>query len=413
VTHLTAPATEPRRSRGGAGSAGRGQWVRYPWRVVEDADTYAPADTNVYGKIAALSKGRPSTAGVERIAAYLGTSVSTVERGLRRLSRPAPSDGVREVYTHRRSHVGTGTGRTAERWCRTPDRGEAYVWGPVLAADTLRPVLHRLYLALRYQVHIRRHQPTLAELAGLLRHHGGVSKGQALAEAAVSRLLDELADLGWISLEKGAGYRGRHLITVHDDPVRPVTEPPVTPDPDDGSGPDLDDGSLAYKEDQGLNDARNTPVGGAFRRRRDDREWVATPVDNPAAVTAVMPGTPEALYARPTARPYTGPPLTLSGRVWAVLDPVRDLLPGIETFQVRRIAREIGRQLDSGIGPEDIRDQLQLLRGWTDSIHDPGAWILDAALPDRPGPCRTTDCYRGYQRHTGARCKACDETATA
>lgn len=412
MTRLPTPVAEPRHSSGGAGGAGRGQWVKYPLRVVVDAEAYAPGDTNFYGKVKALSAGRRATASMEKIAGYLGWSKSTGERAARRLGTPAPTDGVQELFTKRQTHKITGTGQTAERWCRDLERGEPYVWGPVRAADTLRGLLHRLYLGLRYAA-LKAHQPTLTELAQLLRHHGGKLAGQALAEASVAKLLDELETLGWITLDRRAGYRGRHAITVHDDPVRPVTGEEPTLDPGDGSGPDLADGSLTYKEDQELNDRRSTQERGSFRRRRGDRKWVATPVDTPGNTSGgnypVAPDTFRPGPERPSS--YDGPPLMLSPRVWAVLEPVHDLLPAVRPFVMRRIGREIGRQLDAGVLAEDLVDQLRVLRGWTPSedMRDPGRWILGAALPVRPGRCGTPDCVRGFMRHTGAPCKACAE----
>lgn len=418
MARLPASASEPRRTRGGAGGAGRGQRTPYPVRLVLDADTYAPVDTNVYGKWRALSSGRRATAAVEKVAGWLGVSKSTVERSNHRLGTPAPTDGVTELFTNRQTHQVSGTGRTAERWCRDLESGEAYVWAPVLAADTMRGILHRLYLGLCYIVGVKGHQPTLAELAQLLRHHGGKLAGQPLSEAAVSRLLDELDALGWITLDRRAGYRGRHLIAVHDhpvhlvDPVDEVDEVDETPDPDDGSGPDLGDGSLAYKEDLELNDVRTTQVGGSFRRRRGDRSKPATPVDN-SPVASVAPPTFHAAPRTPVrpsgGRTYDGPDLTLSERVWAVLEPVADLLPAAGDFMARRIAREVGRQLEAGIWAEDIRDQLARMRRKTppERITDPGRWIYGAALPARPGPCGMPDCHNGFLRHTGMPCKAC------
>lgn len=407
MTHARELPAEPCRTRGGAGGAARGQWVQYPLRVVVDAEAYAPGDTNFYGKVKALSHRRVATASMEKIAGYLGRSKSSGERAAHRLGKPAPTDGVQELFTRRQTHKITGTGQTAERWCRDLEDGEPYVYGPVRAADVLRGLLHRLYLGLRYAILVKRHQPTLGELGRLLRHHGGRLAGQALAEASVSRLLDELEALGWITLDKRAGYRGRHLITVHDDPVHTVDEPEPTPDPGDGSGPDLGDGSPAYKEDHELNDLGSTPAGGAFRRRRDDRKWVGEPVENrPAAASA-----PDTFRSRtrPAAPPaYAGPQLTLSPRVWAVLAPVADLLPRTTTFAVRRIAREIGRQLDGGVWAEDIRDQLTRLRAWTpdQDIRDPGRWLLGAVLPVR-SRCGMSDCHFGFVAHTGMPCKAC------
>ncbi|MER8220320.1 hypothetical protein ABTZ58_06930 [Streptomyces sp. NPDC094143] len=401
-------AAEPRHSSGGAGGAARGQWVKYPLRVVTDAEAYAPADTNFYGKVKALSKGRRATASMTKLAAYLGCSKSTVERAARRLGRPAPTDGVQELFTRRQTHRVSGTGQTAERWCRDLERGEAYVWGPVRAADSLTGIEHRLYLGLRYSIVVKGHQPTLSELAQLLRHHGGEHAGRPLAEASVARLLDRLSGYGWISVDKRAGYRGRHLITVHDDPVQPATDPAATPDPGDGSGPDLADGSLAYKEDQQLNDPRNTDRRGPSAVG-EVTVSVRPPVDTPGNPT------PATFRSAPrTACPPSAEPLTLPPRVWAVLEPVRDLLPAVRPFVLRRIRDEVARQLDTGVLPEDITDQLRLLRAWTphEDLTDPGRWILGAALPAQPGPCGLTDCVRGFMRHTGAPCKACADHRT-
>ncbi|MFJ2514671.1 hypothetical protein ACIPEL_15255 [Streptomyces griseoviridis] len=429
MTRLPAPAAEPRRTRGGAGGAGRGQWVPYSLRLILDADTYAPADLNVYGKWRALSHRRRATASVEKVAGWLGVSVSTVERANRRLGRPAPTDGVVELHTKRQTHKITGTGQTAERWTRNLDPGERYVHAPVLAAETLRPVLHRIYLLARYTQIVERRDLTLAEIATVLRHHSGKKAGQPITEAAASRLLTELEATGWASLDRRAGYRGRHRITIHDHPVHavdepttPATAPDATPDPGDGSGPDLGDGSLAYREDQELNDPGTAPAaGGGFRRRRDDRKWVRPPVDtagNTEGGRAVVPA-PFQGPARPPAPPaYAGPPLTLSRDAWAVvgpvLAPVSDLLPRVGPWAIRRIVREILRQTrEGGIWPQDIADQVTRLRAWTPSeeITDPGRWLLGAVLPVR-SRCGMTGCHWGVVAHTGMPCKACAEIQT-
>lgn len=413
-----APAAEPRHVRGGAGGVGRGQWTTTPMRIVW-ADDYADSDVRVYVKYKALSRSRRATAAVEKVAAWLGVSKSTVERGARRLGHPA-ADGVTELFTNRRTHPVTGTGQTAERWTRDLDPGERYVSAPVRAADTLRGTLYRLYLLARYTQTVEKRSLTLAEVAWVLRHRTGRRAGQPLAEAVVTRLLTELDTLGWITLDKRAGYRGRHLITVHDDPVRPAAEPDPAPDPCDGSGPDLGDGSPAYKEDHELNDPRrNRPAGGSFRRRRDDRSYGPDPVDTAGSTPGdgrVDPVVPAALRgpARPAARPaYTGPQLTLSPRIWQILEPVHDLMPGVRPFVARRIGREIGRQLDAGTWPEDIRDQIGRMRRWTppETIRDPGRWLLGAVLPAR-SRCGMTGCHWGFLAHTGQPCKACAELAT-
>ena len=428
MTHTRALPAEPRRSRGGAGGVARGQWVRYPLRLVLDADAYADADTKIYGKVRALAKGRPCTAAVDKLAEFCGLTVSTVEKSLGRLSRPAPTDGVTELTRRQRSHKGTGTGRTTERTYRLLDDDERYVSAPVLAADTLRGTLHRLYLLVRYTVLVEKRELTLAEMAWALRHRTGDRAGQPLAEASVTRLLEELDGLGWITLDKRAGYRGRHLITVHDDPVRPVDEPETTPDTEGGAAPDLEGGALAYKEDHPtLNDLGSTEVRGSSAVG-EVTVSACPPVDNSpqSSVTSVPAGAAVASVAatfrptprtpvRPAERPaYAGPQLTLSPRVTAVLAPVADLLADVRPFVARRIGREIGRQLDAGILAEDIRDQLARLRRWTpaEDIHDPGRWLLGAVLPARSA-CGLPDCYWGFKHRTGFPCKTCAEVASA
>ncbi|MEW2570469.1 hypothetical protein [Streptomyces sp. NPDC047070] len=394
-------------------------------RLVWDAEAYADADTKVYGKVRALARGRMCEASVIRLAEFTGLAESTVQKSLTRLSKPAPSDGIAELTRKQRSHRGTGTGRTNERSYRALDAGERFVCAPVRAADSLRGLMHRLYLLLRYTQTVEKRDLSFAEIAAVLRHHGGKSAGQPLHEGTVPKLLDELEATGWITQDKRGGYRARHAITVHDDPLHPVDEPAApqpgpaggadaTPDAEGGAGPDDEGRAPAYKEDQPLNDpGNNGQAGGSFRRRRDVRKWVGSPVDNSG-------GTPETFQAarpvRPPERPtYTGPALTLSEDAWKllgpVLAPVADLLPDVNAFMTRRIVREILRQIrEDGIWPEEIHDQIARMRRWTprEDIPDPGRWLYGAVLPVR-SKCGRTGCHWGFLAHTGAPCKACAE----
>lgn len=429
MTRSRALAPEPRHhTGGGATGAGRGQWVKYPLRLVLDAEAYADADSKVYGKVKALSKDRPCVASVIRLSEFTGLGRSTVEKSLGRLSRPAPTDGVQELTRRQRSHKGTGTGRTTERTCRELEDGERHVCAPVRAADTLRGLLHRLYLLLRYTIFVERRQMSLAEIGAVLRHHGGESAGEPLHEATAGRLLDELEDTGWITQDKRAGYRGRHTITVHDDPIRPACEPdttppgpgtrgPSSPDAEGGVAPDADGGALAYKEDLELND-----LGRSTDRRGSSAVGDLTVSARPPVDTAgngagcnypVAPTVPAWLRSpvRPPARPaHARPHLTLNRHVWAVLTPVADLLPAVSDWAMRRIAREIARQLGDGIWAADIRDQITRLRQWTpaEEIRDPGRWLLGAVLPVR-SKCGRPGCHFGFLAYTGMPCKACAE----
>lgn len=409
MTRLPELPAEPRRTRGGAGGAAPAgaepswhrQKVKIPKRVWGEG-RYTAAAVAYYAQITALGlRADGCRASVATLAGYLGDAKRTAERVLRELSAPG-ADGRPELTTVRRTGA-DGDGETAERRTRPAARGEHFAYVPVLAAKTLRRPLFLLYCALTYAVATKT-PVTAAELAGLL----------GVTEYSARRMTNELEALGWITVHRRAGTHGRHLYEVHDRPLHPVPDSPEEPHTDGGSGACADGGSLAIKEDAGLTDESTTQVGGAFRRRRGDGKWVGPAVDTVGNGRTGPAAVPESLRGRPAPRPYDGPSLTLSPRVWAVLAPVRDLLPGVSTFAVRRIAREVGRQLDEGIWPEEIRDQIDRLRRWTPSeeIRDPGRWLLGAVLPVR-SRCGRPGCHWGFLAHTGMPCKACDEITTA
>ncbi|MFF6825026.1 HTH domain-containing protein [Streptomyces longwoodensis] len=422
---LSAPAAEPRHLRGGAGGVGRGQglppwhWqkVKMPRRLWGEG-RYSAGAVAYYAQITALAQ-RPDgcRASVETLAAYLGDAKRTAERYLQELSAPGPG-GQPELTTTR--HTGAdGDGESAERRTRACERGAHFAYVSVAAAKALRHPLFVAYCALAYAVATRT-PVTAGELASLL----------GVTERTARRMIRELEALGWITVHRRAGAHGRHEYEVHDHPLHLVDEPHgpgAGPDTDGGSAADTNGGSLASKEDPGLTDETSTEAGGGFRRRRGDRKWGPAPVDTrgnqvpgtfrPAGSVASVAAPVAAPRRRTPVRPaggrsYDGPALTLSPRVWAVLAPVHDLLPACSTFTVRRIAREIGRQLDTGIWPEDIHDQITRLRAWTppESVRDPGRWLLGAVLPVR-SRCGMTGCHWGFLAHTGAPCKACADLA--
>lgn len=405
MTRLPAPAAEPRHNCGGAGGAGRAETLP-PWhgqkvklaKRVWGCGHYSHGAVRYAAQLIALDqRGRRCRAKVATIAGYMGDGKRTAERHLAELHAPGP-DGTPEMEVIRHT-AGGGTGESAERRMRPVERGEHFAYVPVGAAKTLRPVLFVLYCALAY-AEATSTPVTAAELAALL----------GVTERSARRLVNELQALGWITVDRRSGRQGRHEITVHDHPLHPVPDPPEVHS-DGGSGADTDGGSLAIKEDTSLTDARSTEARGSFRRRRDDRKWVPAPVDT-AGNTSDVPAALRSAVRPPEPPVYAGPALTLHPRVWHVLAPVADLLPACTVFAVRRIAREIGRQLDTGIWPEDIRDQLTRMRAWTptEDIHDPGRWLLGAVLPVRPGPCGMPDCHYGFTRYTGQPCKTCADT---
>ncbi|MGV4984563.1 hypothetical protein ACVB8X_14170 [Streptomyces sp. NRAIS4] len=367
------------------------QRVRVPLRVV--VGFYSDAAVSVYTKVAALERRESGCeAGVTYLATLLGISRSTVERALTELMRPAPDDDVAEVTSYRRTLPG-GRGATAVRRVRVVGRAEHGAWVPTRAAEALSPRQLRAYAALAYAT-ATGHRISLADLGRVLRHRSGKNAGQPLDPRSVRRILRALEQLGWISVDRRAGYRGRHVYTVHDEPVQAA----LTADLDEGSGGDLGEGSLAYEEHH-LTDSPDDPppTASPIRRRRDQ---------------VVARGLVESL-SLPSQRgaPYAGPELTLAPRIWRVLEPVKPLLPGLSPYVVRALAREIGRQLDEGQEPDRIRARLQFRYASTQEIRDPGRWLLGAAVV-RHG-CGLPDCESGRLWRTGARCEVCAEPRAA
>ncbi|MEU9400591.1 hypothetical protein [Streptomyces sp. NPDC048242] len=382
------------------------------------------------------------TARVTTLASYLGMSKSAVERGLRPLSHPDDVDGLTEVVTTRRTASG-GTGESAHRVTRPLAPGELWVRLPVRAAEVLPPRLLRLYALLAYAT-ARRIPVTAAELGEMLRHHTGKRAGEHLGERQARRLVDQLEDTGWLGVHRREGAQGRHAYETYRHPLHAVPAPAPAAEPDepadqaqeaepvgqlalwgegseaasvapvihDGSGSDLGDGSLASKEDLQIDRRDEAEVGGGIRRRRGDRKWVAGPVDNPVPRTfgrdsLVLRTDDENGVSSPAPgrAPYTGPDLQLSPRIWRVLEPVRHELPAVRPYLMRRIAREIGSQLDAGCAEERMLDRVTRRYATTTPVRDVGRWLLGAALV-RHG-CGRDACETGVVWETGEDCELC------
>ncbi|SMF86008.1 hypothetical protein [Streptomyces sp. Amel2xC10] len=368
------------------------QRVRVPLRVI--VGSYSDATVSVYVKIAGLDrKSTGCEAGVAYLSGLLGLARSTVERALTQLMRPDPTDDVVELTSRRRTLPG-GDGETAVRRIRVTDwRVEHGGWVPTRASESLSPRQLRCYAAISYAtatgVHI-----TLAELARVLRHRSGKKAGEPLAVRSVRRILRGLEDLGWISVERRAGYRGRHHYTVHDEPIQAA----LTADTGEGSGTDLGEGSLYEEHHQTDSPDDQPPTAVVDIRRRRVPVVARQAVENPQLPAALR-------------RPYTGPELSLAPRIWRVLEPVKSLLPGLSPYVVRALAREIGRQLDEGQEPQRLRRRLEIRLATTDTIRDPGRWLLGSAVVRRG--CGLAACESGRIWHTGTECAVCARNRAA
>ncbi|MEU2771188.1 hypothetical protein ABZ628_31350 [Streptomyces diastaticus] len=374
-------------------------------------------------KIAALAL-RPEgcTAATVTIAEYVGLSKASVERGMTQLMRPGP-DGVVELSSTRRSLPG-GCGTSAVRRTRPLSRAERFVWIPVAASEDLTPRQLRAYALIAY-AQAQKIPLTESEIAGALYHYSGRRAGQPLTTAAAGEIVDELEATRWITVERRAGVRGRHHFVAHDIP--PATQDPgcgqpsstdvapsFTSDPGEGSGSSAGEGSLATMEElrtdrpdderalfspavgevqvgEGVeNRAAQLPRGtneGGLALRADDHQ---TPLTNPTGA-------------------YGGPQLTISARVHGVLEPVQWLYRQTSIYMQRRIAREVGQQLRSGVEDARLRQRLQTraARAFTDEIRDPGRWILGVGLPH--WGCGIFDCEAGVLWSSGRRCSVCEE----
>ncbi|MFG2569180.1 hypothetical protein ACGFR6_27605 [Streptomyces sp. NPDC048567] len=430
----------------------RRQRVRVPMRLVW-SPYYQDVALSVYVKVRALaSRPEGCQARTETIASYLGMSAASVGRGMTQLRRPGP-DGVVELRSKRRTMPG-GRGQSAVRTVRPMSRVEAFVWLPVAAAEDLTPRQLRVYALVAY-AQARGIALTEAELASCLRHHSGKKAGEALSVTAASAVVDEVEAARWMTVQRRAGARGRNLYVAHDlapeartdvsvdgcGAAAEVAEAAVTSGSEgsvssqvgEGSGPPVGEGSLANREvpmtdspDDGR--ALLSPAVGEVQVGKG-----AGPVENPVDAEAATAGGEGglALRAGENSQPspskpetekrssrgggsarssYDGPRLTMTARIYAVLEPVHLLLKRVNNPVVeQQIVREVDRQLAAGTAPERLRHRLtvRFAKVMLSDVRDPGRWLLGVALP-RWG-CGYQDCETGVIWRTGAACEICAE----
>ncbi|MFD8259562.1 hypothetical protein ACFV19_11570 [Streptomyces griseoluteus] len=426
----------------------RRQRVRVPMRLVWSA-AYADVALSVYVKVKALGM-RPEgcQAKSTTIAAYLGMSPASVERGMTQLCRPGP-DGVVELVSQRRTLPG-GTGTSALRTVRAMTRTEAFVWLPVAAAEDLTPRQLRAFALIAF-AQARGIALGEAELATGLLHHSGKKAGQPISVTAASAVVDTLEAARWVTVQRRAGAQGRHRYVAHDIP------PEARPDDGCAAGATATEAAVTRGSQKSvssqLGEESGSPVGeGSIANEEsprtdspdDERPFFSSAVgevpvvegagaaENPAAAAARMdagrdlalrtgetsqpsPSKPETAKRNSggggVARPsYDGPQLAMSPHIYAVLKPVHLLLERVTSdFVVRQIAREVGRQLREGTDAERLHHRLtaRFAKAMLSEIRDPGRWLLGVALP-RWG-CGYQDCEAGVLWSTGTNCELCAE----
>ncbi|MFE9137839.1 hypothetical protein [Streptomyces sp. NPDC007355] len=399
-------------------------------RLVESPH-YADVTLSVYMKIKALGQ-RPEgcTAGTAVLASYLGLSRSSVERGIAQLRRPGP-DGVIELPVNQRRSLPGGCGTTAQRRVRPMHRDERFIWLPVAACEDLTPRQLRAYAVLCF-AQIQRIPLTEGELARHLSHHSGARAGTTLSVESAGKVVDALEDAGWVTVLRRSGVQGRHQFIAHDvPPVSDGAHPPLPVEStspssrlDEGSGLEAGEGSLATREDHRIDrpDDERRPDSPAVGEVQVDKG--APPVDNSGSKPAhdqAQDGfalradqeLPRSQTSPPSRGHYDGPPLTLHPRIVEVLEPVQVLYERANTFMQRRLAREVGRQLDHGCDPDRLRQRLRTRFAgvFLSDIKDPARWLMGVALP-RWG-CGHLACESGVMWPSGEPCAACADIRTA
>ncbi|MFD9572653.1 hypothetical protein ACFWBI_22745 [Streptomyces sp. NPDC059982] len=453
---VTIPAPRSPMSPAVAGSGPvRRQRVKVPMRLVA-SPFYADVALSVYVKVAALA-ARPEgcEARSVRIASYLMLSVASVERGMKELTRPGP-DGFVELRSVRRTLPG-GKGQSALRTVRQMARTEKFVWLPVAASEDLTPRQLRAYAVIVFAEKMGI-ALTEGELAGYLRHRSGKKAGQPITAAAAGEVVDGLEAARWVTVQRRAGAQGRHRYIAHDiapeavvnageqvadsapeevqegaeQPVEGVADGAACPLVGEGSGVRVGEGSLANRElprtdspdDVG---ALISPAVGEVlvvegsealensadaEARSEDEGGVALRAGETSQPSSKPDGEKRSSKGGGASRSsYTGPQLAMSPEIYSVLEPVHVLLERVTSaFVVRKIAREVGRQLREGTVADRLHHRLtaRLAKVMISDIRDPGRWLLGVALP-RWG-CGHQDCEAGIIWRTGAACELCAET---
>lgn len=404
--------------------------VKVPWRLVS-SPAYPDPALSVYIKIAALG-WRPEgcTAGVTVLSSYLRLSPSTVERGLRALSRPDPTDGVVELTSRRRTKTG-GLGTTAERRVRELRRQEPFVWVPVIAAELLEPRQLRAWAALAY-ADARGMHVSQAQLGEVLLHHSGKRAGKPIGAGSASAVVDSLEALGWLRVHRREGLQGRHLYEVLErpggvaEPLELGRAPEQTRERSsascrvgDGSGYEIGDGSLATEEDPQIDrrvhegELNSSAVGEAQVvahgfGQRSTRSHIPVSSSAPAlALRAERLPSPSSKQPTPHQDIYTGPALTFSPLLALVMEPVKWLIQRVSVYVQRSFARQIGSQLADGVEPQRLRARLEsrFARTSPQDMRNVAGWLLKVAAV-RWG-CHDPQCEEGVRWHSGEQCPEC------
>ncbi|MFI1385149.1 hypothetical protein [Embleya sp. NPDC020886] len=218
--------------------------VKVPLRVVT-GEAYSDLAFVFAAKVGHLAAG-PNQPGciadLTTIARYLGLTVRSVTQPDGRVALKAPSSlyaaqkqlTAGEELTVVRRTKPSGTGTSAVRRLRTPEKGEPWVMVPVALLGAVPHRHARAYAVICY-ARARGHHLTYAELADMLRHQSGRRIGEPVSVRAARGVVSDLERWGWVEVGRREGWQGRNMLI----PLRPF-EHPNDHEPDATAGVDTE-----------------------------------------------------------------------------------------------------------------------------------------------------------------------------
>ncbi|MYS87433.1 hypothetical protein [Embleya scabrispora] len=204
--------------------------VKVPLRVVT-GEAYSDLAFVFAAKVGHLAAG-PNQPGciadLTTIARYLGLTVRSVTQPDGRVALKAPSSlyaaqkqlTAGEELTVVRRTKPSGTGTSAVRRLRTPEKGEPWVMVPVALLGAVPHRHARAYAVICY-ARARGHHLTYAELADVLRHQSGRRIGEPVSVRAARGVVSDLERWGWVEVGRREGWQGRNMLV----PLRPFENP--------------------------------------------------------------------------------------------------------------------------------------------------------------------------------------------
>ncbi|MFE5330005.1 hypothetical protein ACFRCG_26810 [Embleya sp. NPDC056575] len=200
--------------------------VKVPLRVVT-GEAYSDLAFVFAAKVGHLAAG-PNQPGciadLTTIARYLGLTVRSVTQADGRIALKAPSSlyaaqkqlTAGEELTVVRRTKPSGTGTSAVRRLRAPEKGEPWVMVPVALLGAVPHRHARAYAVISY-ARARGHHLTYAELADVLRHQSGRRIGEPVSVRAARAVVSDLERWGWVEVGRREGWQGRNMMV----PLRP------------------------------------------------------------------------------------------------------------------------------------------------------------------------------------------------